>query len=1343
MKTIYITEAQKKNLTDLLLENEGTNMKRARKYLESKGYSPEQRQQILDSIRTDIPNSRLQQCKFLLGVTRLYMEGQLNNAQNIAAINKTLKYIASDAHVNEYDFNLNGENLDTLVQRFDGVAKDDLQASMNASNARRLTVNNNYTIVPIDSPEEASKYGKYTSWCVTHDKNMYDSYTNNGSGRFYFCLHKGFENEPMVEGDGCPLDNYGLSMIAVSVTMEGEVNTITCRWNHDNGGNDSIMTIEQLEDTLGRNFYQTFKPYTREELHAKGFILFDEVQELLDDGKKPEEIFKYIDAFCEGFALVELNDKINFINTNSQLISNTWFDYGGYFRDGFARVQLNDKCNFINTNGQIISKTWFDYGGYFRDGFACVKLNNQWNFINTNGQIISKTWFGDCYAFYNGFAVVRLNGKWNFINTDGQIISNTWFDGCGIFKNGFARVELNGKTNYINTNGQIISKTWFDHCGNFNYNGVARVKLNGQEHYINTNGQIVESKGKKTIYITEAQKKKIKKAIAAQDQVGGKVNAGVMDAVAHGGGMCESIENGSLETWYRGYNSKYGSNYTHLLWLTDDIDYARVYGNRIEEITLDMSKISPISLYELDDFCDDYYNGPDEEGSENLMSEGYNCYFFYANNDGSYCMCLWDNTPIISRRELSKEEYEKIEGYPGYDMKNYDDIYEGAENDKYELGSENGDISPYYHVNESLDELDLYHGTNADFDKFDEKFYLTGIGEMAYGWGVYLSNSINTAKEYGPGGQIMTVEVPDGKYLDSRRISKSEACKIARAFYKFFLSSEHGQVYKGSEKEFWDYECSCLENVPDGSYLYGTISTFLGSDKEASEWLHSIGYVGLRFPGHNSNTGEKFMNYVIFDANDVKIIKKEQTKLHENNETKEIITLYHGVNRKGLEFNLEKGGFVPRVCSEGGPKAVWLSEKQYDYEFTFAFDFPKSLVEQLSNVDYIFTSKIGFNDFNCRLVKTSISSFLGNTVVETNILDDRISKLQFRYFPDLGITLWKEFKQYPNILETYINPFIEKYQTLSESKKKVVKNDKGEVVPDACDKCGGEVVVQIHGEPVYICKDCGKYFGTVPFTLKENIESEIVNPEDVDLSSFNIKKNLNPKFWKNGVLDSRIRMKLLDIADDFIEFLGVDWAKPEDITMTGSLANFNWDENYSDIDLHIIMDYSDVDERTDFVSNYFYSQKKLWNEEHSDITIMGFPVEVFVQDVNERHDSSGVYSLEKNKWLIEPEREKLASSKVNKAFIKDKVSEYMNKIDKLEYLLNKSKDDEYRLRRVMEKSDNLFDKIKGERKIGFERSGGKEINNYNIVFKALRRNGYIEKLVNIKSIAYDKLNSLR
>ena len=80
--------------------------------------------------------------------------------------------------------------------------------------------------------------------------------------------------------------------------------------------------------------------------------------------------------------------------------------------------------------------------------------------------------------------------------------------------------------------------------------------------------------------------------------------------------------------------------------------------------------------------------------------------------------------------------------------------------------------------------------------------------------------------------------------------------------------------------------------------------------------------------------------------------------------------------------------------------------------------------------------------------------------------------------------------------------------------------------------------------------------------------------EEIDYESFEIKDELNSNFWKDNKLDSRIRLKLLDIADDFTDFLNVDWVKPEDITMTGSLSNYNWSEDYSDIDLHIIIDYS-------------------------------------------------------------------------------------------------------------------------------------------------------------------------
>ena len=252
---------------------------------------------------------------------------------------------------------------------------------------------------------------------------------------------------------------------------------------------------------------------------------------------------------------------------------------------------------------------------------------------------------------------------------------------------------------------------------------------------------------------------------------------------------------------------------------------------------------------------------------------------------------------------------------------------------------------------------------------------------------------------------------------------------------------------------------------------------------------------------------------------------------------------------------------------------------------------------------------------------------------------------------------------------------------------------------------------------------------------------ESLAPSEVDLSSFNIKKELNPKFWKDDKLDSRIRIKLLDIADDFIEFLGIDWVKPEDITITGSLANYDWNKKYSDIDLHILIDYSKVDKRTDFVDNYFYSQKKLWNEEHKDLRIFGFPVEVYVQDVNKEHTSSGVYSLEKNEWVIEPEREKLSKKKVNKERIKKTVSQYTEKIDKLVDDSKNTDGDEYKMRKVYEGAQKLFDEIKKLRREDLS-DANNEINEGNIIFKALRRLGYIDKLDKVINKGYNTLNSL-
>jgi hypothetical protein len=77
------------------------------------------------------------------------------------------------------------------------------------------------------------------------------------------------------------------------------------------------------------------------------------------------------------------------------------------------------------------------------------------------------------------------------------------------------------------------------------------------------------------------------------------------------------------------------------------------------------------------------------------------------------------------------------------------------------------------------------------------------------------------------------------------------------------------------------------------------------------------------------------------------------------------------------------------------------------------------------------------------------------------------------------------------------------------------------------------------------------------------------------LSSFDLKKGLNPKVWvkdnKSTKLKPEIREKLLEIAYEFIEFLGIDIVV-SDVHMTGSMANYNWSK-YSDFDLHVIADF--------------------------------------------------------------------------------------------------------------------------------------------------------------------------
>lgn len=78
--------------------------------------------------------------------------------------------------------------------------------------------------------------------------------------------------------------------------------------------------------------------------------------------------------------------------------------------------------------------------------------------------------------------------------------------------------------------------------------------------------------------------------------------------------------------------------------------------------------------------------------------------------------------------------------------------------------------------------------------------------------------------------------------------------------------------------------------------------------------------------------------------------------------------------------------------------------------------------------------------------------------------------------------------------ESFMSEYL---QSSHPRKKKKVMNDEGKEVPEKCTKCGGDIGVFIQGEPVYLCKNCKKYFGTMKFPSKKKSKpvTESVDPE--------------------------------------------------------------------------------------------------------------------------------------------------------------------------------------------------------------------------------------------------------
>ena len=226
------------------------------------------------------------------------------------------------------------------------------------------------------------------------------------------------------------------------------------------------------------------------------------------------------------------------------------------------------------------------------------------------------------------------------------------------------------------------------------------------------------------------------------------------------------------------------------------------------------------------------------------------------------------------------------------------------------------------------------------------------------------------------------------------------------------------------------------------------------------------------------------------------------------------------------------------------------------------------------------------------------------------------------------------------------------------------------------------------------------------------------------------KNTLNPKIWTDMEIDPEVQSQLKAIAEDILENIEIS-AKIKDIIITGSSASYNW-HKFSDIDLHILLDFKEIDENFELVKRMLDQTRINWNKTHN-IFIRGHEVELYFQDINETHKASGIWSILKDEWSKKPIKKDIdldldTAEKKAEALVKsiDYVAETFDAGDNID---------------AYDYASKIKKKIANMRKSGLDREG--IYSPENLAFKMLRNANYLEKLSDIKTSSYDKMMSIQ
>lgn len=214
-----------------------------------------------------------------------YRGSARNSREDLVPQIRSILRMFTGAHLDEIDFDLNGMTLDDLVTKFGNAGKtgevDDTED----------TGSTDYRVIHVESFEEARKFHDMfegeNRWCIVSDRDYWNRYTKRGKYTAYFLMSPDAENVPMEQGDGCPKDRYGKSLVGIMIGPDGSVEFCCVRWNHMNGGSDHEMSEKELSEMLGRPV-RMLCPYMGAAERSESLAT---IKARLDAGEKPLDIY--------------------------------------------------------------------------------------------------------------------------------------------------------------------------------------------------------------------------------------------------------------------------------------------------------------------------------------------------------------------------------------------------------------------------------------------------------------------------------------------------------------------------------------------------------------------------------------------------------------------------------------------------------------------------------------------------------------------------------------------------------------------------------------------------------------------------------------------------------------------------------------------------------------------------------------------------------------------------------------------------------------------------------------------------------------------------------------------